>query len=371
MPFTLPPYTPPDFDLPVFKQAPPVTFKPVEHAGVAPENYHATSVFPEYFHLRRGEWHLLRDSRMDCVVVLGEGDDLQAVEFRRLTPGERVACGRKENGEEGIYVHTAAFDFPEHVAEKFSFRSHRTRETSFSIDYDELYELLAYERQHGFIVWVLGPAVVFDRDARDAFSGLVDAGYVQALLAGNALATHDVEGAILGTALGQELYSKRSVPLGHYNHLDAINQIRAQTSIQKAIAGGLVRDGIMRTIIQRRIPFVLAGSIRDDGPLPEVVGDVYAAQDRMRALIRRATTVIALATQLHSIAAGNMTPSYRVGPDNRVRPVYFYSVDMSEFAVSKLADRGSLTARAILTNVQDFVVTVERGLRKRSADSPA
>jgi len=109
---------------------------------------------------------------------------------------------------------------------------------------------------------------------------------------------------------------------------------------------------------------VLAGSIRDDGPLPEVIGDVYEAQDKMRALAKRATTVIALATQLHAIATGNLVPSYRVIGKDRVRPVYFYTVDMSEFAVNKLANRGSLTAHSILTNVQDFVVTVERGLRK-------
>ena len=123
----------------------------------------------------------------------------------------------------------------------------------------------------------------------------------------------------------------------------------------------------MRALIRKRISFVLAGSIRDDGPLPEVIGDAYRAQDSMRALARRATTVIALATQLHAIATGNMVPSYKVVEGGQVRPVYFYTVDMSEFAVNKLANRGSLFARSVLTNVQDFVVTVERGLRKRCA----
>jgi hypothetical protein len=122
----------------------------------------------------------------------------------------------------------------------------------------------------------------------------------------------------------------------------------------------------MRAVIRKKIPYVLAGSIRDDGPMPEVIADVYRAQDRMRNLTRKATTIVCLATQLHSIATGNMTPSYTV-VSGVVRPVYFYTVDMSEFAVSKLADRGSLTARSILTNVQDFVVTVERGLSKRCA----
>ncbi len=121
----------------------------------------------------------------------------------------------------------------------------------------------------------------------------------------------------------------------------------------------------MKAIIQNKIPFVLGGSIRDDGPLPEVIGDVYQAQDKMRTQVRRATTVIAMATQLHAIATGNMVPSYQAQSENNVRPVFFYTVDMSEFVVSKLANRGSLAARSILTNVQDFVVTVERGLRTR------
>ena len=135
--------------------------------------------------------------------------------------------------------------------------------------------------------------------------------------------------------------------------------------MEKAIDAGFIKNGIMWAAVQKGIDVVLAGSIRDDGPIPEVIGDAYEAQDRMRALACRATTVIALATQLHAIATGNMVPSYQVMADDQVRPVYFYTVDMSEFAVNKLANRGTLTARSILTNVQDFVVTVERGLGKR------
>lgn len=367
MPFSLPPYKLPDFTHPMFLQAPTVTCTPVTKPGVAPEGYHATSIYPEYFHLRQGVWHLVKESRMDCVVVQDADSSLHVKEFRNLKVGERVVCGRRENGEDGIFVHTDAFEFPEHVAEKFAFRSHLTRETSFSIDYDELYELLEHERHNGFIVWVLGPAVVFDHDARQAFVSLIDHGYVHAMLAGNALATHDVEGALFGTSLGREIYAKRAVPFGHYKHLDALNTIRSQGTMQQAIEQGRIQDGVMRAIILKHIPYVLAGSIRDDGPLPEVIGDAYLAQDNMRKLARRATTVIAMATQLHAIATGNMVPSYIVLGEHQVRPVYFYSVDMSEFAVSKLVDRGSLTARAILTNVQDFVVTVEQGLRNRHA----
>lgn len=367
MAFSLPPYNPPDFDQPSLKEAPTVVFKPAPEDGVAPDMYHATSVYPEYFHTAPGRWQLITESRMDCVVVKEPDGSLSVKEFRNLKMDEAVACGRRENGEDGIFVQTGAFDFPDRVSEKFAFRSHLTRETSFSIDYDELYALLEHERENGFIVWVLGPAVVFDHDARGAFVALIESGYVHALLAGNALATHDVEGALFGTALGQELYSKQTVTLGHYKHLDALNAIRSAGAIGHAIDAGRVKDGIMRAVILRSIPYVLAGSIRDDGPMPEVTADVYRAQDRMREIAKRATTVIAMATQLHAIATGNMVPSYTVLKGDRVRPVYFYSVDMSEFAVSKLADRGSLTARSILTNVQDFVVTVERGLRKRAS----
>jgi hypothetical protein len=366
MSFKLPPYRHPDFNGPPFIDAPEVVFKRVEQSGVAPLNYHATSIYPEYFHVGKGAWHLLGETRMDCVVTREKDGSLMVREFRHLKPGDRVACGRKEDGSEGIFVNFDPFGAGGDHAQGFAFRTRITRETSFSIDYDHLYELLAHERKKGFIIWVLGPAVVFDRDARNAFVQLVERGYVHAVLAGNALAVHDVEASFFKTALGQNFYSKQAAPLGHYHHLDAINRIRSIGSIEKGVLAGSVNTGIMRSLIQKGIPYVLAGSIRDDGPLPEVTAHAYEAQDRMRTLARRATTVIALATQLHAIATGNMVPCYRVTGDNRVRPVFFYVVDMSEFAVNKLANRGSLSARSILTNVQDFVVTVERGLRRRS-----
>jgi hypothetical protein len=365
MPFQLPRYTPPDFSTPPLGTAPLATFRPVQCAGAAPPDYHATSIFPEYVKIAVGDWRLARESRMDCVLVRGDDGELKVLEFRHLRPGDLVACGRREDGEEGIFVHTDGFVQAEEALDKFSFRTRLSRETPFSVDYDHLYELLEHERAHGFLLWVCGPALAFDRDARQAFIRLIEAGYVHGILAGNGLATHDLEGALSGTALGQDIYSKRHVPLGHYRHLDAINLLRQAGSIEAALASGLITDGIVRAALSRSVPLVLAGSIRDDGPLPGVIGDVYEAQDRMRNLTRRATTVMALATQLHTIATGNLTPSFCVTAANEVRPVYFYSVDMSEFAVSKLLDRGSLTARAILTNVQDFLVTLERGLRAR------
>ncbi len=367
MPFTLPVYHPPDFDRPPFTSAPLARVAAVIQPGIAPENYHATTIFPEYFQLKRSSWVLLKKSRMDCVVVRTPAGSLLVKEFHHLKPGEQVALGRGENGEAGIYVHTEAFVGPQPLTEKFAFRTRPSRETSFSIDYDELYDLLAYEREHGFILWVAGPAAVFDRDSRNALASLIQQGYVHGLLAGNALATHDLEAALFGTALGQEIYRKRPVHLGHYHHLDALNLVRRAGSMAQAMAAGHVRDGVMHALWQQQIPYVLAGSIRDDGPLPEVLTDVLAAQDAMRSLSGRATTVIAAATQLHSIAAGNMIPGYCVLPEGRVRPVYFYVVDMSEFAAEKLANRGSLAARSILTNAQDFLVMLQRGLEAGKA----
>ena len=298
---------------------------------------------------------------MDCVAVL-EGGRIIVREFRLLKKGELVLVGRTENAEEGIYLHADGFSEEKTAQEAFSFRRSRSRETAYSQDYTELYELLRHDRDHGRIVWVMGPAFAFDRDAREAMSWLIEAGYVHAVLAGNALATHDLEGAYLGTALGQDIYTHVSQPNGHYNHLETINRVRLHGSIRAFIEAEGIDNGIMYSCEKCGVPYVLGGSIRDDGPLPPVYGDVYAAQDAMRNQLRSATTVICLATMLHTLAAGNMTPSYRVTADGTVRQVYFYCVDVSEFAVNKLGDRGSLSARGIVTNVQDFVVLLQKNL---------
>jgi len=359
--YQLKPYTHPDFSAPALANAPDAVLVPAPRDGVAPENYHALSIFPEYFKVG-GCWLLAEESRMDCVAVY-EGGRIHVREFRNLRAGDLVAVGRSEKGEEGIYMHTEGFSGPQaENADAFAFRLNRSRETAFSRDYDELYDILRYEREHGKIVWVMGPAFAFDHDARRAMSALIEKGYVHAILAGNALATHDLEGAYLRTALGQDIYTQQSMPLGHYNHLDTLNRIRYHGSIPEFIRQEGISDGIIWACNKCGVPYVLAGSIRDDGPMPEIYGDVYAAQDAMRNEIRTATTVICMATMLHTIATGNMTPSYRVLSDGTVRPVNFYCVDVSEFMLNKLADRGSLSARSIVTNVQDFIVNLARGL---------
>ena len=358
--FELERYTAPDFEAEALRSAPDARLLPAPRDGVAPEGYHAMSIFPEYFKVD-GRWLLAEESRMDCVPVLENGR-IAVREFRNLKAGDRVVCGRTEDGSEGIYLHANGFGEAQEAPESFAFRQGHSRESSFSRDYDELYALLRHEREHGKIVWVVGPAFTFDYDARDAFSRVIAGGYAHAILAGNAMATHDLEGAYLHTALGQNIYTQRHQPLGHYNHLDTLNRVRYHGSVADFIRAEGIDNGIIYTCEACGVPYVLAGSIRDDGPLPCVYGDVYRAQDAMRDQIRSATTVICMATMLHSIAVGNMTPSYRVLADGTVRRIYFYCVDISEFTVNKLADRGSLTTRGIVTNAQDFIVNVAKGL---------
>ena len=362
MGFELKKYVAPDFTVEALRNAPDARLLPAPMDGVVPQNYHGTTIFPEYFKIN-GAWLLAEESRMDCVAVY-DGGRIRVCEFRNVRKGDLVVIGRTEDGSEGIYVHPNGFPAAEREEDIFAFRQGRSRETAFSRDYDELYELLKHEREHGYVVWVMGPACAFDSDSRRAFAGLVEEGYVHALLAGNALATHDLEGAYLRTALGQDIYTQKSQKLGHYNHLDTLNRIRSCGSIRKFIEEEHIDNGIIYSCVKNGVPFVLAGSIRDDGPLPEIYADVYAAQNAMREQVRRATTVICMATTLHSIATGNMTPSFRVLEDGTVRQVYMYSVDISEFAVNKLGDRGSLSAKSILTNAQDFVVNVYKGVHR-------
>ena len=360
--FEMPKYREPDFTEQKFTDAPDAVLETVSMKGVAPENYHSTSMYPEYFKIN-GKWLLAKESRMDASVVLDKSGELRVVENRNLEAGDQVVIGRTENAEDGIFLHSTGFEDKEAGSpDQFVFRQGRSRETSFARDYDRLFELLRYEKEHGTILWVMGPAFAFDADARRAMEAMVENGYVDGLMAGNALATHDLEGAMFHTALGQDIYTQKSQPNGHYHHLDVINRVRKSGSIPRFIEDYSIDNGIMYSCVKNQVPFVLTGSIRDDGPLPEVIGDAYEGQTAMRNMVKKATTVICLATMLHTIAAGNMTPSYRVLDDGTIRPVFLYTVDADEFVVNKLLDRGSLAATTIVTNVQDFIMIVAKGL---------
>ncbi|MEG1880602.1 MAG: hypothetical protein RR145_04700 [Oscillospiraceae bacterium] len=364
MAFEMLKYHAPDFSLEKFVNAPDAILLPSLKDGVAPENYHSTSMYPEYVKIN-GKWLLPEESRMDSSIVYDKArNHLDVVENRNIKKGDLVVTGRTENCENGIYMHCHGFEEEgEALADQFVFRQGRSRETSFNRDYDRLFELLEYEKKNGGnVLWVMGPAFAFDSGARKAMQALVENGYAHGLMAGNALATHDLEGALLHTALGQDIYTQVSQPNGHYNHLDVINKVRNSGSIPQFIEDYKIDNGIMYSVVKNNVPFVLTGSIRDDGPLPEVIADNYVGQGKMRDLVKKSTTVICLATMLHTIATGNMTPSFRMLSDGTIRPVYLYTVDADEFVVNKLLDRGSLSATTMVTNVQDFITKVAKGL---------
>ncbi|MGZ8874777.1 MAG: ornithine cyclodeaminase, nickel-pincer nucleotide-dependent, partial [Halobacteriota archaeon] len=194
------------------------------------------------------------------------------------------------------------------------------------------------------IAVVAGPAVSHT-GAAEALSKIIRRGYVDALLAGNALAVHDIERDLYGTSLGLDIKTAELVSGGHKNHLYAISQVVRCGSIRAAVHQGLVKSGVMYESVVNNVPFVLAGSIRDDGPLPEVITDTMAAQDAMRELLKGVDLVLMMATMLHSIAVGNMLPSY----------VKTICVDIDPATVTKLIDRGTAQAIGVVTDVGTFL----------------
>jgi lysine-ketoglutarate reductase/saccharopine dehydrogenase-like protein (TIGR00300 family) len=196
----------------------------------------------------------------------------------------------------------------------------------------------------GKILLVAGPAVVHT-GSREHFSWLVKNGYVNVLFAGNALATHDIEQSFFDTSLGISMSHGGSIDEGHEHHLRSINRIRRLGSIKSAVDQGVLKSGIMYECIKSNIPFLLAGSIRDDGPLPDVITDVIDAQRKMRSLSQGVTFALMIATTLHSIAVGNLLPA-------RVKVV---CVDINPATVTKLADRGTFQTVGLVTDVEPFL----------------
>jgi lysine-ketoglutarate reductase/saccharopine dehydrogenase-like protein (TIGR00300 family) len=346
-------YHPPNFAAPPLAEAPDARFEPAPADGVLPDRFFSTTNLPTYVRTA-GTWRRPRLPRMDCAIVLLASGELVVTEPRRVRTGQLVAVGIEEDGREGIYVHTEGFLGGAHSANEFGFmQSEVSREKP--VDYAVLAQLLGEERRRGGkILWVVGPALVHAR-AREDMIWFIQNGYVQAFLGGNAVAVHDLEAAIFGTTLGMTS-SGQGVEGGHALHMRAINQIRRVGGIAAAVRQELVTSGIMHALVTHAIPFVLAGSIRDDGPLPEVFADTLAAQDAMRGYTAAATFAVFVATALHAIAVGNMLPAF-VDTDTPedLRPLTTICVDQTEFVVSKLRDRGTHQAYGVVTNAQDFM----------------
>lgn len=362
MKFEMPKYHHPDFDKDIFKNAPNATLVEVEEDGISPRNYHALSVYPEYFKIN-DKWVLAAESRMDTVCVANDTpgeESVDIVEFRNLKKGDKVVIGRTEDASEGIYVWTQGFLAADAEKDTFAFRSGRSRETAFSMDYDNLYEVLKHEKENdGYVTLIVGSAISLDRDSRAALERLVRNGYVNAIFCGTETAAFDLEKGIFGTSWGQESFEKEQNTTK--NLFKTINLARKYGSTKALVESGKVKDGFMKACVEMDVPVVIAGTIRDRFGLPETINNVYEAQNEMRMHARKTSTIIMMSAILYTIAIGNMTPSYNVF-DGEVRPVYMYTIDIQEFAVNKLSDRGTVTAVSMVTNVQDFIRNVDRAL---------
>jgi lysine-ketoglutarate reductase/saccharopine dehydrogenase-like protein (TIGR00300 family) len=354
----------PDFTRPDFVSAPDARFVPAPADGVLPEGFFSTTNLPTYVRIA-GVWRMPREPRMDSALVLDSAGELWIREPRRLRAGDRVAVGMAEDGSEGIYVHAEAFFGGDDGEFKFM-ASEVSREKP--IDYALMASILIDERDRGgYPIWVAGPALVHSR-ARNDFVWFIENGFVGALLAGNAVAVHDIEASIFGTTLGMTGQGEIT-QAGHGLHMRAINRVRRSGSIAQAVRDGIIKDGIMHACVTHDIPFVLTGSIRDDGPLPDVITDAIEGQDAMRVHAVKATMAVLIATALHAIATGNMLPAFITEEDGSLRELTTICVDSLEFVVTKLKDRGTHQAFGVVTNAQDFMhilrLYVEKTLDER------
>jgi lysine-ketoglutarate reductase/saccharopine dehydrogenase-like protein (TIGR00300 family) len=347
-------YRAPNFDQPRFHAAPEVRWAPAPADGVLPDGFFSTTNLPTYLKIA-GEWRLPRDPRMDSAVVLDADGVPRILEGRYVRAGQEVAMGFAEDGSEGILVDAVGLTGVEEGGDgEFKFMSSEVSREK-PVDYAEMARLLVEERTSGGrMLWVVGPAVLHSR-GRDTLAWFIENGFVSVLFGGNAVAVHDIESDVMGTTLGMN-HKGAPVEGGHAFHMRAINRVRGAGSIAAAVEEGVITGGIMHSLVTSGVPFVLAGSIRDDGPLPDTITDAVRAQEVMKEHTREATMVIMIATALHAIATGNMLPSYIWREDTgEIRPLTTICVDSSEFVVSKLKDRGTHQAFGVITNAQDFL----------------
>ncbi|NLW50188.1 MAG: TIGR00300 family protein [Candidatus Brocadiaceae bacterium] len=316
----------------------PVTLKPAPRDGVFPEGFYVTTNLPTSVYLG-GRWVRVKNPQMDSGIVVSESPrSARTLKMADVRKGDRIVVGRG-----GVHVTPPA---PRRGPGEFGFMtSDVSTEKPKRVLIAHVAAMLRQEREAGRpVLWVCGPALVHS-GAGPLFEKLIAAGYVQVLFSGNALAVHDVECALMGTSLGVSMREGAVTRAGHENHLRSINAIRQAGGIRAAVRTGLLHSGIMHACVTHGVDFVLAGSIRDDGPLPDVITDSVQAQHQMRRRCRKVGLAIMVATLLHSVATGNMLPA-----STRV-----VCVDIQPAAVTKLADRGTAQALGIVTDVQPFL----------------
>ncbi len=314
------------------------TTVPADMDGAFPENFYSTTNYRTQIRLG-GEWIDVEDQEMDCGILLDpEGGAARCVPMTVVRKGDLIVVGRK-----GLRVFPAESSARQSLFEFMA--SPVSSEKPKGVTVREIAAAMRRTRESGDkILAVLGPAVVHTGSV-EHICRLIRAGYLNVLFAGNALATHDIEQALYGTSLGVSLDRGLPAEEGHEHHLRAINTIRRLGGIRNAVAQGKLKSGIMYECVKHNLPFVLAGSIRDDGPLPEVVTDVLDAQQQMRDLVRGVGFCLMIATALHSIATGNLLPAW----------VKVACVDINPATVTKLSDRGSIQTVGIVTDAEPFL----------------
>ncbi len=310
--------------------------QPAPSDGCAPDDFYSTSNHRTWVR-HVGRWVEVERQRMDAAIVIEDGR-ATCRKLRDLRAGDSVVCSI-----EGIRVMP---EFRERDRHGFAFMaggisSERHVETSVGRIADMIRDV---KRSGGRIAFVVGPVVVHT-GAAAYFCDLVRGGYVDVLLAGNALAVHDIEGALYGTSLGVSLQTGVPVEGGHRHHMRAINAIRRAGGIRAAVDSGLLTSGVMYECVRHDVPFVLAGSIRDDGPLPDTIMDLVEAQDRYADALADVKIAVILSTMLHGIGVGNMLPSW----------VKVVCVDINPSVVTKLVDRGSAQTIGLVTDTGLFV----------------
>jgi lysine-ketoglutarate reductase/saccharopine dehydrogenase-like protein (TIGR00300 family) len=311
--------------------------------GVLPAGFHSTTNLATEVRLD-GRWVAVANPEMDCGLVVedpvepGGPPTIRTVPMHRVRAGDRIVVG----------VHGVRVVAPRPATADASFGfmdSDVSSEKPKGLQLASLVDRLRLARERGERVLVVcGPAVIHTGGGPEV-ARLVRGGWVDVLFAGNGFATHDLESNVMGTSLGVSITSGAGTEGGHSNHLRVINEIRRHGSIAAAVDAGYITGGVMYELTQREVPFVLGGSIRDDGPLPDTVADVVAAADRMRELTTDVGVALMLATTLHAIATGNVLPG----------AVDTWCIDINQAVVTKLADRGSHQARGIVTDVGPFL----------------
>jgi lysine-ketoglutarate reductase/saccharopine dehydrogenase-like protein (TIGR00300 family) len=307
-----------------------------EREGCAPIDFYSTTN-QRTFVRHGGDWLEVEHQRMDAVVVIEDGK-ARCRKLRDLRAGDAVVCG-----VEGIRV---VPEFRERDRLGFAFMTNEiSSERRVEVGVARIAAMMRDVKQHGGrIAAVAGPVVVHTGGAA-YLCELVRNGFVNVLLAGNALAVHDVEHALYGTSLGVDLETGKAIEGGHRHHMRAINTIRRAGGLRDAVAQGVLTTGVMYECIRHGVEFVLAGSIRDDGPLPETIMNLIEAQDRCAAALEGVRLVLVLSTMLHGIGVGNMLPSW----------VRMVCVDINPAVVTKLADRGSSQTIGVVTDVGLFL----------------